>query len=356
MIRTALGVLLTATAALGQSEPPKISWDVDAKLTAVDQQFAGFAKLGFDPKSPAPDGDLAELRKRTDGANKLLDEVRNGLAKLQGAAQDEVDAKAKAVNEDVRRFRGVNSFVASNLDFLDRVAAHPTRGDFETMREAYARSWDASYGQEFKRYRLDDGPVVRDAVKPYLADAGKGGYESPGVGNPYTGDYYRRFFDEKGDVVPAVWNAGLAGWKKYQADTKGMADRLRGRGAEIEQKAQSLDQQFAASEAKAKAFETVVGKANDKVNRADLVGTWKGELVQGSNKIGVTLTIEADGKITNTADNGQAGRGTWTRSGERLSARWATGEVVTWTFKDGKISGGGTTGRGEKWSISFSKQ
>ena len=261
------------------------------------------------------------------------------------------------MNDDVRRFRGVNSFVASNLDFLDRVAAHPTKADFEKYREAYARGWDASYGQEFKRYRLSEMEQhVQEAVKPYLSDAARAGYAAQGVVNPYAGDYYARLYDEKGDVLPAAWNGGMQAWKKYQAEVKGTADRLRGRGAEIEQRAQSLDQQFAAYEAKIRAFATVVVPANDKVNRANLVGTWKGELVQGSNKTGVTLMITEDGKISNTAANGQSGRGTWTRSGERLAVRWATGEVVTWTFKDGKISGGGTTGRGEKWSIGFTKQ
>lgn len=351
MIRTTLGVLLTASAAFAQP-----AWDVDATMAATDQRLAEFTRLGFDPKSPAPDGDLADLRKRTGEATKLLDAVRMDLARLQAAAQDEVDAKAKAVNDDVRRFRGLTGFVASNLDFLDRVAAHPTRADFESMRDAYARSWDASTGQEFKRDRLDAESAIRDAVKPFLAEAMKGGYEPSGVGNPYTGDYYRRFFDETGDVRPAVWNAGREAWKKYQGEAKGIADRLRGRGADIERKALSLDQQFAAYEAKVKAFEALVGKANDKVNRADLVGTWKGHLAEGAKKTGVTLTIDADGRITNTAENGLSGRGTWTRAGETVTVVWATGEVARWSLKAGSLSAGGTTPRGVKWSIEFAKQ
>ncbi len=355
MIRITFGVLLTATAAFAQAEP-KTTWDVDAKLAAIDPRLAEFAKLGFDPRSPAPDGDLADLRKRTAAATPLLDGVRNEVARLQAAAQDEVDAKARTLNGDARRFRGLNSFVASNLDFLDRVAAHPTKADFEQNREAYARGWEVFFGREFKRERLAESEQhVRDALKPYLPDA-KAAYAPHGMTNPFAGDYYARFFDETGDLRRDVWTAGAEAWKKYQADAKGMAERLRARGAEIEKKAQALDQQFTAYEAKVKAFEAVVGKASDKVNRADLVGTWKGHLTQGANQVGVTLKIEADGTIMNTAENGLSGRGTWRRSGDTLMVVWATGERANWTLKDGKLSGGGTTGRGEKWSIEFAKQ
>jgi hypothetical protein len=356
MIRTALGVLLTASAAFAQAEP-KTTWDVDAKLAAIDPRLAEFAKLGFDPRSPAPDGDLADLRKRTAAATTLLDGVRNDIARLQAAAQDEVDAKAKAVNEDVRRFAAVNSYAASNMAFLDKLATDPRRGALEPNRDAYATSWDTFYGPEFKRYRLAElEPHLKTALTAYLPDAAKTGYAPHGVTNPYTGDYAARFFDETGDLRRDVWTAGVEAWKKYQADAKGTAERLRARGAEIEKKARALDQQFTAYEAKVKAFETVVGKASDKVNRADLVGAWKGQLTQGTNKVGVTLKIEADGTITNTAENGLSGRGTWRRSGDTLTVVWATGERANWTLKDGKLSGGGTTGRGEKWSIEFTKQ
>ena len=51
MIRTPLGVLLlTAAAAFAQAEPKPTS-DLDARLAAIDQQLAEFAKLGFDPRA-----------------------------------------------------------------------------------------------------------------------------------------------------------------------------------------------------------------------------------------------------------------------------------------------------------------
>ena len=351
MIRTLFGVLLTASAAFGQA------WDVDARFAAIDQRLAEFTKLGFDPKSPAPEGDLADLRKRTGPATSLLDAVRMDLARSQAAAQDEVDAKAKAVNEDVRRFAAVNSYVSSNLAFLDKLATDPRRGALEPNRDAYAKSWDTFYGPEFKRYRMTElEPHLKSTLTAYLPDAAKTAYAPHGPANPYTGDYAARFFDETGDLRRDVWTAGVEGWKKYQADAKATADRLRARGAEIEKKAQALDRQFAAYEAKVKAFDTIVGKASDKVNRADLVGNWKGQLTQGTTKVGITLNIEADGKITNTAENGLSGRGSWRRSGDTVMVVWATGERANWTLKDGKLSGGGTTGRGEKWAIEFAKQ
>src|SRR5687767_11914882 len=105
MTRIAFGLALLAAPALAQSAPPKTDAGIDAKLAAVDQQLARFARLGFDPKSPAPAGDLPELRKRTVEATQLLETVRMSLAQLQAAAQTEIDAKAAEFNADVRRFK-----------------------------------------------------------------------------------------------------------------------------------------------------------------------------------------------------------------------------------------------------------
>lgn len=354
MIRSTLGVLVFASAACGQADKPA-AWDFDARRKAIDDQFAGFAKLGFDPKGPAPEGDAAEFRKRTAAATGLFDAVRTDLARYQAAVQGELDAKAKARNEAARRFRAANTVAASNLHFLDKVAANPTKAGLEKNLDGYARDWDTRYGQDLKRLTGTED-AVRDALKPYLPDAGKAGYEPHGAANPFVGAYHARFYDDTGAVAAAVWTGGVDGWKRYQADAKGQAARLRERGAEIEKKAEEMDAAFTGYEATVRALEDVVGPAADKLNRAELVGTWKGELVQGANKIGVTLAIEADGKISNTAATGQSGKGTWARSGEKVTVVWATGEVAAWTLKDGKLGGGGTTPRGEKWTIGFTKE
>jgi hypothetical protein len=350
MIRIPLGVFLTAAAAFAQAP------DVTSGLTEVDRRLGEFAKLGFDRENPGPDRDVAALRRPTADATRLLDAVRLDLARLQAATQTDLDSKARELNEEVRRFAAVNSYVASNLAFLDQIAAHPTRGAFEPNRDAYAKTWDTVYGPEFKRYRMAElESHLKTALSAYLPDAAKTGYAPHGATNPYAGDYAARFYDANGDVAAAAWAAGMDGWKRYQADAKAKAEQLRARGAEIEKRARALDQRFAASEAKVKAVAAVVGPAADKVNRADLVGTWKGQLTQGTNKVGVTLTIDADGTITNTAENGLSGRGSWARSGDTVAVVWATGERAAWTLKDGKLTGSGTTPRGEKWSIVFAR-
>lgn len=90
--------------------------------------------------------------------------------------------------------------------------------------------------------------------------------------------------------------------------------------------------------------------------RAEVVGSWKGVSTQGSSRLRVDLVFEDNGSVSNRAENGRTGQGTWSLDGDRITITWSTGARVTWQLKDGQLGGSGTTSRGQPWSIWFRKQ
>ncbi len=90
--------------------------------------------------------------------------------------------------------------------------------------------------------------------------------------------------------------------------------------------------------------------------RAEIAGTWKGISVQGDSKLRIDLVFSEDGTVSNRAENGRTGNGTWSREGDTITVTWSTGAKVSWQLKDGQLGGSGTTSRGQPWSISFRKQ
>lgn len=153
--------------------------------------------------------------------------------------------------------------------------------------------------------------------------------------------------DERAKAIEEAFVAAQAKREERQ-----VLPELRARVDDLELKAFGMDDALRAIEERVMRSMTPV----EKVGRAELAGTWKGELIQGKNKIAITVTLDANGSAKNEAGNGLSGKGTWTREGDQVLLVWSTREMARWQIVDGKLVSRGQTPRGEMWELQLSRE
>jgi hypothetical protein len=118
-------------------------------------------------------------------------------------------------------------------------------------------------------------------------------------------------------------------------------------------------------------FQSVMGKAakpgfsplapvqpfDPEKSRAEVVGTWNGTSVDGESKISIVMVFDDDGTVSSRGENGQSGKGTWTRELDTVNVTWSSnGARVSFQLKDGAIVAGGSIGSDRRWSVSIRKK
>jgi hypothetical protein len=315
--------------------------------------------------------DMPKWNALVDARSRELDRLRDERARLAQKASEVYAARADQVNAQINQFKGANLVAGSNIDFLNNVARYPKREDFEKNREQMSQDWERKYGSALKKHsQTEMEKKIDEGFKEWFPEGKDTGYRRIGTINPYTGEYYYKFYDKDGEWKFSVWNTGYEGWKRYQDDlkaewrrhslsreeylrqAKGLKDKLDGL-ADAEKKA---GDQLSRAKGQLASLARQAREDEAERARAQVVGTWKGVSVQGDNRVSVTAYFSDDGRVTNTGSNGKSGRGTWIRDGDSIRVTWSTGAIVSFRIQGNQITGSGMTSRGEPWSVSLGKQ
>lgn len=287
---------------------------------------------------------------------------------LWDKTQMEIDDSFKATRNSIVDYNAKNqrlgidsAVVSSEIDKINNVAKYPTREEFEKNKARMSQDWDQNYGSRLKplgqQFAEDREQIFKDYNDKYGIDLKTEGYSRIGEYNPYTGQFYYKYYDKDGNRVPwAQYTKDLEGLEKFRQDVETYRRRQADQKAQLEKQATGLTQLQDKVDNSRKTLRPVMESQRDRLATAQVVGSWKGVSVQGTSKLNIDLVFKADGTVTNRAENGQTGNGKWTRAGDTITVTWSTGAKVSWQMKDGQLGGSGTTSRGQPWSISFSKQ
>ncbi|MCA9178270.1 MAG: hypothetical protein KDB14_27595 [Planctomycetales bacterium] len=95
---------------------------------------------------------------------------------------------------------------------LENVARNPTRAQFDAKRQQFAGEWQRKYGDTLGSRDSEFAEKREKMLKWYKEKFGKDlkeqGYQRLGVVNPYSGEYFYRYYeDEKngGKALYGIW-------------------------------------------------------------------------------------------------------------------------------------------------------
>lgn len=211
-------VLLTSGTVFAQTD--NVSTQLDALQKRIEQAYQAWQnELKVNDLSTTAANRLAARNRELD----RLYEERNWL---QSKASTGLTAKANDLNGQINLFKATNAVAASNISFLNNVAQYNQRDTFELNRERLGKEWEKEYGADMKRYRSEMEKKIDEAFEKSSAKGREAGYRKVGTHNPYTGEYYLRFYDVDGKIDFAVYSEGVDNWDLFKKDVENFRRRL----------------------------------------------------------------------------------------------------------------------------------
>jgi hypothetical protein len=233
-MRTLTTFALVACIFLGAKNPALAQ--LSAKQSQAEQGIAAMDKRieqaqenwqrDFDSIRDYSMAQMPKWNKLVGQRERELDQLRRDRAKLVELANKEYSDKATDLNRQIKEHKASNLIAGSNMDFLNNLARNPKRQDFEANKQKMASDWDGKYGPEMKRLTSDEAKNIGQGFKKWFPEGQQTGYSRIGVHNPYTGDYYVKFYDEKGNWKFSAWKEGYEGWSRYREDSNTYSRRL----------------------------------------------------------------------------------------------------------------------------------
>lgn len=280
---------------------------------------------------------FSDYLKNVQGAYKRAKDAKEELLGLTGSLAEK---KFKEVNDLVAAYNREAAKAPPGFAAVGQALPRMTPVGPETVAKAddWRKAVKSQFDLEVRKTDLDrrkaDLDAARDKLQAdYAALAGKGKPLDPKDPEVIRlGERLRRYKEDAGKYDTEVKAFTAEGTRLRTA-----VDRLGG------------DPVTAPGGARA-------AVPNPAALRAQIVGTWKGASVQGASRLAVSAEFRNNGTISTRAENGLTSSGTWTRDGNTVQVTWSTGVKVSWQLKDGKLGGGGTTSKGQSWSVTLEKQ
>jgi hypothetical protein len=213
-----LAFLLTGSPLQAQSDG-SVQTQLDALEQRINAAQSAWQKA-YDSVDQFSMADMPRWNALVDARSRELDRLREQRARLAQATSDDYARRASDLNTQIAQLKNSTVVGSANMDFLNNVAKNPTRADFERSRQQMSQEWQSKYGDAMKSMPTEQDKI-NDGFKRYFPDGKTDGYQRIGVHNPYTGDYWVRFYDDKdkgGRAKFEVWSDGYEGWKRWQDD------------------------------------------------------------------------------------------------------------------------------------------
>jgi len=173
----------------------------------------------------------AEVRGYQKRWNKLVDDHNAQLEQ----AYNTLRKRAAGLNADADRVNLEGAIVGSQADVLKKVAEFRTKGDFEKNRPKFREEWEQNYGIRLKVFGPEFDELKKEVIRNMKEKYGLEMYGARiGTSNPYTGDAYYKFYDDKGQLRYAIFNQDAEGLRKWQQDLQTYWRRRRDEGLEYD--------------------------------------------------------------------------------------------------------------------------
>ncbi len=313
-----------------QTQAAALEQRITAAQVAWEKQYASIGEFST--------ANMPKWNALVDARSKELERLRDQRAQLAQQVNDSFSTQARDLNGRINQFKTANEVAASSIDFLNNVAQYRTRKEFEDNLAPMAKEWERKYGSTIRGSDPAMLKNIDDKFRKFFPEGKETGYSRVGNINPYTGEYYYKFYDKDGEWKFSVWSDAAKGWKHYQEDLKSEWRRHQDDRTDYVKRAKEFQSAFDRLDAvEKKSVSQLAQMKNRQVE--SIAGTSWGPRTMGN------WEFRPGGVAVYNTGYGTYIQGTWKQSGNSVTAetsRADTGggnESLTATLK-GTLEGG----------------
>ena len=180
---------------------------------------------------------------------------------------------------------------------MNNVAKYPTKDAFDANKAQMAADWDKNYGSRLKplgeEFAQKKEAIFKEIKERDGIDLAAQGYSRVGEYNPYTGDYYYKYYAKDGSVKWAEWKDDADGYQKYQQDVETYRRRQLSKGDDLKSEASKLTDLSNGFDRSRQSGSQQLESLAGAVNKINFGGSWSGGDNTGNgNSVGLTLQLQ----------------------------------------------------------------
>lgn len=329
-------VQMLPTIAAAQNSGSVSAADFNAKVGPINEAIDDlYGKLKDPDLNMNQAANLIEKQSELRGQiNQLWSQTDEGIAdSIRQLKQQRADYE-----QTNRRVGMESALVGSQMDLVNNVGKYSTKAEFEQNKDQMSSNWENAYGSRLKPFGDDFAAAKDDLYRRIKERYGVEPSARIGVSNPYTGEAYYKYYDDKGDLLGGQWVNDAAGWQKWSNDVNASWRRLRDQKDAYDTSVNNI-KDFKNLYASTKSnVDRNFGTVESQSKRVNFVGTWT-----GNDNVGnwLRMTLRSDGTTRYTwgkSSTSYDGAGTWNQVGSRITMRtddgqWSHRSTITEQFK-----------------------